>query len=74
MRDQGEPVTPFDFVGRTAGVVGQAKNGIGVFGHGGPLTEAQSLRHPIQIQAFEAASLARDGGVFRTSRRQKIRS
>ena len=34
--DQGETVPPIDFVGRDAGVVGQAKDGVGVFGHGGP--------------------------------------
>jgi hypothetical protein len=34
--DQGEAVPPINFVGRDAGVVGQAKTGVGVFGHGGP--------------------------------------
>lgn len=44
--DQGETLPPVDFVGRTAGVVGQAKTGVGVFGHGGPLTEPQITPPP----------------------------
>jgi hypothetical protein len=39
--DQGEDVPPIDFVENTAGILGQAKAGVGVFGHGGPLTEPQ---------------------------------
>lgn len=37
--DNGEAVPPVELVGKNAGVLGQAKTGVGVFGHGGPLTE-----------------------------------
>ena len=41
--EQGETVPPVILVGRSAGVVGQSKKGVGVFGHGGPFIPLGSM-------------------------------
>jgi hypothetical protein len=38
---QAESFSPVSLVGRTAGVLGHAQDGVGVFGHGGPLGPAE---------------------------------
>ena len=52
--EQGETVPPVELVGRSAGVVGQAKNGVGVFGHGGSF--APSVDGPVWFVGYNSAT------------------
>ena len=82
--DQGEAVPPINFVGRDAGVVGQAKTGVGVFGHGGPwmlaVATPSTATDPRTTPPFDPDAGVR-GGIFSAGwrsvqnvARQEIRS